>query len=340
LTTQQRLSYPVYLERLARLPVDRILRRRAGDAYPVGVAEAILLAVSTAEDRDPDGVAGLVLRMMSVLSAEGVERAVLHGLAYLTASQVPAAESLEVGLANASVEAIDQALGRLADASLLTCSQTGEVWRMHRLVGRVIRERDHGTEEPGAALRVVAALLDALRIPDDQAWRHRQAGTRLVEQVSSAWATAVSLHTRGSDQAAGNGLMEELADLRNWSVRHLTDTADIARAISIGTTALTDCERLLGPEHPDTLTSRNNLAYAYRSAGRLGEAIPLYEQTLADRERLLGPEHPDTLTSRNNLAYAYESAGRLDEATRTPGQKTAVRRLLAVLKRSNGRPLP
>ena len=72
---------------------------------------------------------------------------------------------------------------------------------------------------------------------------------------------------------------------------------------------LADRERVLGPDHPDTLTSRNNLAAAYRAAGRAAEAIPLYERTLADRERVLGPDHPDTLTSRNNLAAAYEAAG-------------------------------
>jgi hypothetical protein len=53
---------------------------------------------------------------------------------------------------------------------------------------------------------------------------------------------------------------------------------------------------------------------AYESAGRLGEAIPLYQQTLADRQRVLDADHPDTLTSRNNLASGYESAGRLGEA--------------------------
>ena len=73
-------------------------------------------------------------------------------------------------------------------------------------------------------------------------------------------------------------------------------------------------ERVLGADHPDTLTARNNLADAYVSAGRLDEAIPLFERTLADHERVLGADHPDTLTSRHNLAGAYVSAGRLGEA--------------------------
>ena len=36
------------------------------------------------------------------------------------------------------------------------------------------------------------------------------------------------------------------------------------------------------------LTSRNNLAAAYETAGRLGDAIALHEASLADRERVLG----------------------------------------------------
>jgi hypothetical protein len=61
---------------------------------------------------------------------------------------------------------------------------------------------------------------------------------------------------------------------------------------------------VLGADHPDTLTSRNNLAGAYESAGDLGRAIPLFEQTLTDRTRVLGEDHPSTLTTRNNLASA------------------------------------
>ena len=71
---------------------------------------------------------------------------------------------------------------------------------------------------------------------------------------------------------------------------------------------------MLGADHPDTLSTRNNLAVAYRDAGRTAEAITLHEQTLADRERVLGADHPDTLRTRNNLATAYRDAGRTAEA--------------------------
>ena len=62
------------------------------------------------------------------------------------------------------------------------------------------------------------------------------------------------------------------------------------------------------------LEGANVVAQAYDSAGRLGEAIALFEEVVADSVRVLGPDHSDTLTSRNSLAYAYDSAGRPDKA--------------------------
>jgi hypothetical protein len=61
---------------------------------------------------------------------------------------------------------------------------------------------------------------------------------------------------------------------------------------------------VLGADHPDTLGSRGDLAYAYLNAGRAAEAIPLFEQALAESKRVLGPDHPSTLALRKNLAGA------------------------------------
>ena len=88
----------------------------------------------------------------------------------------------------------------------------------------------------------------------------------------------------------------------------------LEEAITLYEQVTKDCARVLGEDHPLTLTSRNNLAGAYESAGRLTEAITLYEQVLPDRVRVLGEDHPDTLASRSNLAGAYRAVGRLTEA--------------------------
>ncbi len=70
----------------------------------------------------------------------------------------------------------------------------------------------------------------------------------------------------------------------------------------------------LGPDHYNTLESRNNLAQSYVDAGRTADAIALHEENLRQCTTKLGPDHPDTLISRNNLAMAYHFAGRTDEA--------------------------
>jgi hypothetical protein len=76
------------------------------------------------------------------------------------------------------------------------------------------------------------------------------------------------------------------------------------------------------------LTSRSNLAAAYRDGDRVAEAIPLLERTLADRERMLGPEHLDTQATRRKLAAAYQDAGRTTEAIPLLEQTSADRKPL------------
>jgi Tetratricopeptide repeat len=86
----------------------------------------------------------------------------------------------------------------------------------------------------------------------------------------------------------------------------LTLAGGLGRAIPLLEQALADCVRVLGPNHPDTLKSRNNLANAYRAAGDLGRAIPLLRKTLADSVRVLGADHPKTKLVRANLAAARQ----------------------------------
>ena len=86
------------------------------------------------------------------------------------------------------------------------------------------------------------------------------------------------------------------------------------RAIGFLQRSLALCKQHLGTDHPDTLTSMNDLAWAYQAAGKLDLALPLSEETLKLKKAKLGPDHPDTLTSMDNLALAYQAAGKLDLA--------------------------
>ncbi|KAF1809490.1 hypothetical protein P152DRAFT_468342 [Eremomyces bilateralis CBS 781.70] len=73
-------------------------------------------------------------------------------------------------------------------------------------------------------------------------------------------------------------------------------------------------KRVLGAEHPDTLTSLANLASTYRNQGRWKEAEELEIQVMETNARVLGAEHSDTLTSMANLASTYRNQGRWKEA--------------------------
>jgi tetratricopeptide (TPR) repeat protein len=73
-------------------------------------------------------------------------------------------------------------------------------------------------------------------------------------------------------------------------------------------------KRVLGEEHPDTLTSMANLASTYRNQGRWKEAEELEVQVMETFKRVLGEEHPSTLTSMANLASTFWNQGRWKEA--------------------------
>ncbi|KAH8669663.1 hypothetical protein BGZ60DRAFT_564114 [Tricladium varicosporioides] len=73
-------------------------------------------------------------------------------------------------------------------------------------------------------------------------------------------------------------------------------------------------KRVLGLEHPSTLTSMANLASTYQKQGRWKEAEELFVLVVETRKKVLGQEHPDTLASMDNLASAYRKQGRWKEA--------------------------
>ena len=84
--------------------------------------------------------------------------------------------------------------------------------------------------------------------------------------------------------------------------------------------ALAICERVLGPDHPNTASSLHGLAHVYNAQGRYAEAEPLYQRALAICERCLEPDHPHTASSLHRLAGSTTSRG----AMRRPGPSISV----------------
>jgi hypothetical protein len=64
-------------------------------------------------------------------------------------------------------------------------------------------------------------------------------------------------------------------------------------------------KRVLGDEHPDTLTSMENLAVTYESQGRWKEAEELQVQEMQVAKRVLSDEHASTCIT---LLLPYSTA--------------------------------
>jgi serine/threonine protein kinase/tetratricopeptide (TPR) repeat protein len=73
-------------------------------------------------------------------------------------------------------------------------------------------------------------------------------------------------------------------------------------------------KRLLGGEHPDTLSSMDRLADTFAELSSYEKATALHLQTLETRRRVLGAEHPSTASSMNGLAGAYYQQGKYGDA--------------------------
>jgi hypothetical protein len=71
----------------------------------------------------------------------------------------------------------------------------------------------------------------------------------------------------------------------------------------------------LGPDHPETLFSMNNLAESYAALGRDADALKLREETYPLRRAKLGADHPDTLLTMAELAESLVAANRIQEAS-------------------------
>ncbi len=282
-----------YLDRLSNHPLESSISRLEGDDYPDAAGVALFMAHEQALDR---------LRTKS-RQQEIIARLLLGTLSLLAASGIPSHWLLNF---NDESDAVRKALSFLKRASILQESTDGNKTIIHRLQGQVYRETYLIDQKMFRAARTcAAALLNEINVDRlDNFERQRQETRNLVEQISAV-----------TSQGHSQSLFSDPAfvSILATTLRYATDLGMPQLALTI-TESVTQAYDTLGADHPETLTSRNNLANAYQDAGKLEEAITLYEQNLKDFEDLLGPDHPETLTSRNNLANAYQDAGRLNEA--------------------------
>lgn len=72
--------------------------------------------------------------------------------------------------------------------------------------------------------------------------------------------------------------------------------------------------RVLGADHPDSLTTQHYIAATLAHQGRPAEAETRFRQVLTRRLELLGPEHPHTLSTRHWIAAVMARQGMPEQA--------------------------
>ena len=279
-----------YLDRLSNHPLESSISRLEGDDYPDATGIALFMAYEQALDQ---------LRTKSP-QQERTVTSLLDILSLLAASGVPTHWLLAL---EDDSDAVRDSLSFLKRSSILQESTDGDKTIIHRLQGQVYRETYLSEQgKLNKACTYATTILDTIDIGQLANFEQQRQETRnLVEQIG---AVTSQDHSRPlfSDP--------DFVALLATTIRNAADLGMPQLALTL-TDSVTRAGDTLGPDHPSTLTARNDLAGAYQDTGRLNEAIALYEQTLEDRTRILGPHHPDTLISRNNLASAYRAAGRI-----------------------------
>ena len=297
--TSGHYSLSEYFKRLSTHPLESSISRFEGDDYPDAVGIALFMAYEQAMEQIGT----------KCPQQERVAISLLDTLSLLAASGVPTHWLLAV---NNDSDAVRDTLSTLKRSSIFQESTNGDKTIIHRLQGQVYRETYLSNQEKvGEACTYATTVLDKIDVDRLENFEQKRQEIRnLVEQIGAVTSQG---HSRPlfSDPDFGA--------LLATTIRIAADLGMPQLALTL-TDSVTRAGDTLGPVHPSTLISRNNLATAYQVAGRLDEAIALFEQTLEDRTRILGPHHPDTLASRNNLAYAYRDAGRLDDAIALHGQ--------------------
>ena len=295
-----------YISRLEHYSSGRVIKRVPGDSYTENVSKALFKAVDVALKNlggDEREVARRQLCGLAVLAQSGVPTRWIDPLSPDAYNADP-----EESIPDIADENAHNALTRLVSMSVVqqSADKAKSITMLHRLQAQVLRE-NWGAGKTATREEAFDAALEILgrtkyeQLPSNNGDARRREASDLIAQLK---AIAIQDYSRFLFER------EQVRGYLNRAFNYADDLGLVYEAVELDVAV----EDVLGPDHPDTLKSRDSLSGAYESAGRLVEAIDTKKKLLPDCKRVLGPDHPDTLKSRDSLSGAYESAGRLAEA--------------------------
>ena len=270
---------------LFRVRQADLLARGEATGHPAHVAATLGLALSRLADEAP-AAAGL-LRVLAFLAPDPVPVSLLltNQAADLPGPEVAGTIRPLLGDPVAAGDAIT-ALRRY---SLASPAGNG-LLLVHRLVQAMTRAQL--TAHQAAQWRQAAAVLVKKAVPADT-------------ELPAAWPVCAALlpHARAVLDLTSDGMRQIAQYLANSGSYRAA--RDLCQLITDAHTAHDD----YGPEHPQTLATRGDLAHLTAQAGDAAGARDQFAALLPIAERVQGAGHPPTLVTRGNLAYW---AGRAD----------------------------
>ncbi|KAI0616951.1 kinesin light chain 3 [Pyrenophora tritici-repentis] len=200
-----------------------------------------------------------------------------------------------------SMQAREDAIRMLEKYALVTRRPAESALDLHRLVHQALRKR---LQMQGQLQEwTQRTITQLLRVFPNSNHSNRSKWRRLLPHAQYA----LSYSPADNDD-------EERTRLASKCATALFSDGRYEEAEELQVQVMETRKRVLGDEHPNTLTSMGNLAATYRNQGRWKEAEELQVQVLQTSKRVLTDEHPDTLTSMHNLSLTLKSQARHEEA--------------------------
>jgi hypothetical protein len=276
------------------------------------------LSMELADQLRPSGLAGPMLRLLSLLDGNGCPAQLMTQpvvLKYLDGMQPEAA-----GRRTVDTDDARDTMTNLHRLSLATLD--GDSLRVHALTQRVVRESIHTDGWKDLTGIAAAALIESgPRIEADQRFAQvLRANVAALDEHTDGllWETFPGLLCEAGTSFGRVGRAAEAANyftrmlpiaakhleadsphlliIRSSTARWQEDPADAAAAYE---EVLPDLARILGRDHRETLVARSNHARSLGEAGRLLEAVAAYDELIPELVSALGPAHPDTLIARS-----------------------------------------
>ncbi|MEV7616552.1 tetratricopeptide repeat protein, partial [Streptomyces sp. NPDC089799] len=269
------------------------------DDQTATVAATWSLSIERANRIRPAGLARPMLQLAALLDPNGIPAAVLTSqpaLAHLTEHRTPGSTGGTHQSAQISAEDAVLALRALHRLSLinLTPDTPQQAVRVHQLIQRATRDTLTPDQHDQLALTAADALIAAW--PDIERDTALGQALRANTDALNRYAHQALWHPQGHEVLFRTG-------------GSLGQSGQVVAAAHHFQHLVEASGQRLGPDHPNTLDARVNLAHWWGIAGDVAGAAAAYEQLLHDARRVLGPDAPRTLVIRGYLAVWRGQAG-------------------------------